>query len=739
MATPESFFREAVDLNRYSNSVARKFVESYNDVLVAATNRLRDIELSPTRNAPLTRKRLRALIADSKKNLNAWAKTSSKAIQKDLQGITKLQAEFIEGELRKAVSNEIPVNSIVISPDYAEKVVSTDPTKLNLFGRPEEEFKKYKAKTFELTADQGKLLTLPNGETVEKAFRGVAVRQQESFARHIRQGILSGETNVQIASRMIGRLKFGQEGSLKQVALAGGELTKIANHQVSTIVRTSINQVTNAASQSVYSSNRDITPKYEYVATLDSRTSSTCQRLDGQEFTYDKGPTPPQHFNCRSTTVPVINYKRLGLTPPEKSRLVTRPSQSGRVDQKISYGEWLYEQRALSAKGKMLKYEPNDIQIEVLGYQKAKYFNRLAAKTNGKDALRAIIRSDGSELTLEQLRAKYGKPENIKPASFKPAKKKTTKKKDVAVASGGNSGAVIGTENFEMFAKSAKKANGQEFIDESIEALIATEGLTGKHGAQMKEFLKKYDIINNFNMKGDRWNFNQAYERIVVKNKKAYDAAVASGEATMEKFATSTYFSKGRPYGKVLFKGLKEKNTASNVFKQDFKFCHQPAGGSCSGYTSMYSAVVNTEVSYQAKLINKKAIKEMKEKSAKVLKTNKAYADYYKEWDLSKPEPAPEIFSNSSALDQDFRWFSTMIHEIGHQIHFKGTGAGTFGNKFKKLGGMKYVTGYSRKNPRELFAESYVQYVLNPEGMQETAPRLYKWVEETIQTAMEAQ
>ena len=69
-------------------------------------------------------------------------------------------------------------------------------------------------------------------------------------------------------------------------------------------------------------------------------------------------------------------------------------------------------------------------------------------------------------------------------------------------------------------------------------------------------------------------------------------------------------------------------------------------------------------------------------------------------------------------------------------MHYKGSGAVALGNKFKKMGGMNYVTGYSRKNPRELFAESFVQYVLNPEEMQKIAPRLYNWVEEITDNAL---
>ena len=73
----------------------------------------------------------------------------------------------------------------------------------------------------------------------------------------------------------------------------------------------------NAASKQVYKANEDVTEKYRYVATLDSRTSALCASLDGQEFEYDKGPEPPQHFNCRSTTVAVIDWDGLRKKYPK--------------------------------------------------------------------------------------------------------------------------------------------------------------------------------------------------------------------------------------------------------------------------------------------------------------------------------------------------------------------------------------------------------------------------------------
>ena len=130
----------------------------------------------------------------------------------------------------------------------------------------------------------------------------------------------------------------------------------------------------------------------------------------------------------------------------------------------------------------------------------------------------------------------------------------------------------------------------------------------------------------------------------------------------------------------------------------------------------------------------------MKKAENDVLLNNKAYADYWKAGDYSKPSPPSELFVNSSKFHtegiKEIDWLSTMIHEIGHQVHFKGSGAAPLANKFKKMGGMNFVTGYSRKNPRELFAESFEQYVVNPEGLEKNAQRIYNWVEETLNKAL---
>jgi SPP1 gp7 family putative phage head morphogenesis protein len=392
MSTPESLYRNAIDLNRYSNSVARRVINAYNDIIIDAVNQLRVID---DLAAPDKAARLRGILAQLKQSLAGWAGDATGLTATELQGLAELQSEFVTEELRKAlpVGSRDAVRTVEISPQFAQSVVTTDPTQLNVVALSDDLFAAVQGapQTFSLTAAKGATITLPNGEVITKAFRGIAVDQAERFSQVVRQGLLTGETTPSIAKRLIGSLQFGEEAkTVRQLVAAGGQATAVADNQIITLVRTSINQVANTASQQVYEANQDITKKYRYVATLDTRTSSICRALDGREFEYGKGPTPPQHFNCRSTTVPVIDPD---ILPP--STTATRASKDGQVPINQSYGEWLAKQ-------------PRSVQADALGPGKVGYFNKLADKYGPRNAIAKLVRDDGAEVTLEQLRKRYG-------------------------------------------------------------------------------------------------------------------------------------------------------------------------------------------------------------------------------------------------------------------------------------------------------------------------------------------
>jgi SPP1 gp7 family putative phage head morphogenesis protein len=392
MSTPAALYRNAIDLNRYSNSVARRVINAYNDIIIDATNQLRTID---DLAAPDKAARLRGILAQLKDSLATWAGDATELTATELQGLAELQSEFVTDQLRRVLpaGSRDAVRTVEISPQFAQSVVTTDPTQLNVVALSDDLFAAVQGApaTFSLTAAKGATITLPNGEVLEKAFRGVAVDQAERFSQVVRNGLLTGETTPSIAKRLIGNLQFGEEAkTVRQLVAAGGQATAVADNQVMALVRTSINQVANSASQQVYEANQDITKKYRYVATLDSRTSSICAALDGREFEYGKGPMPPQHFNCRSTTVPIIDPD---ILPP--STIAKRASADGPVPINTSYGQWLKDQ-------------PLKTQQDVLGPGKVPYFNRLVDKYGARDAMAKLVRDDGSELTLDQLRKRYG-------------------------------------------------------------------------------------------------------------------------------------------------------------------------------------------------------------------------------------------------------------------------------------------------------------------------------------------
>jgi SPP1 gp7 family putative phage head morphogenesis protein len=404
MSTPEALYRNAIDLNRYSNSVARRIINAYNDIIIDAVNQLRVIDEA---SAPVKAARLRAILAQLKDSLGTWAGDATELTALELQGLAQLQSEFVTDQLARALpaGARDAVRTVEISPQFAQSVVTTDPTQINVVALSDDLFAAVQGapQTFSLTAAKGATITLPNGEVITKAFRGVAVDQAERFSQVVRQGLLTGEPTPEIARRLIGRLQFGEEAkTVRQLIAAGGQSTAVANNQVMALVRTSVNQVANTASQQVYEANQDITKKYRYVATLDTRTSSICRALDGQEFEYGKGPTPPQHFNCRSTTVPVIDYDDLGFTPPPTG---TRASALGQVPANQSYGQWLAKKQQGETDADLLRR-----QAEALGARKVSYFRLLSEKYGPNAAIAKLVSKDGSELTLDQLRARYGKP-----------------------------------------------------------------------------------------------------------------------------------------------------------------------------------------------------------------------------------------------------------------------------------------------------------------------------------------
>ena len=84
-------------------------------------------------------------------------------------------------------------------------------------------------------------------------------------------------------------------------------------NDVERLLRTEVNYTLNQATLEGYKEAG--IEKYEFSATLDSRTSQICSELHGEVFEIKKIAVglnyPPMHPRCRSTTIPIIDYESL--------------------------------------------------------------------------------------------------------------------------------------------------------------------------------------------------------------------------------------------------------------------------------------------------------------------------------------------------------------------------------------------------------------------------------------------
>ena len=235
----------------------------------------------------------------------------------------------------------------------------------------------YKAKGVKDTLKVNDLIIRSNG-TYSQQLASISILEQRKIKGIVKTGMTQNKAMINIAQDL------GKSGLL------------VSTVQLKTLTRTAITETSNFISNTTYKLNDDVVQGYQYVATLDSRTSLICGRLDGKVYSLDNenAPQPPQHFNCRSTTIPVIKSTNQ-LLNTDNNRLQKRKiaglsdsrraSINGQVPGKTTYPEWLSSQ-------------PNQVKLAVLGNQE-----RVTLFNSGKVKFSQFSNKDGKLISLKQL------------------------------------------------------------------------------------------------------------------------------------------------------------------------------------------------------------------------------------------------------------------------------------------------------------------------------------------------
>jgi SPP1 gp7 family putative phage head morphogenesis protein len=184
------------------------------------------------------------------------------------------------------------------------------------------------------------------GEKLEPFFRDWTKRAVNQTNGALRLGYDQGQTTQQIIRRLEGTKALRYKDGLRAVQ----------RRQAEAVVRTGIQHVAATAREVTYEQNSDVVIGVEWVATLDSKTTSQCRSLDGKKFKLEEGPRPPIHPRCRSTTAPDLDPAFDFLDEG-----ATRSSVDGPVSADETYYSWLKKQDA-------------SFQDEVLGKERANLF-----------------------------------------------------------------------------------------------------------------------------------------------------------------------------------------------------------------------------------------------------------------------------------------------------------------------------------------------------------------------------
>ena len=209
--------------------------------------------------------------------------------------------------------------------------------------------------------------TKPQTTELLKEITGGSIKGTPTLTGNLRN-ISSGEL-VRIQTKV----KAGLAKGLTKDEIISDVLktTKITEHQAKTLTRTSITTTQSAALRNVMEANKEILDGYMFTAILDGRTSPICSHHNGKVYDVDdKRFTPPLHWNCRSSMVPVVKSKE-ELEKVESKKIKPRKLQqqhpadlNGNPSKIKTYSDWLRRQ-------------PTDVQIKQLGSEKkAKLFQR---------------------------------------------------------------------------------------------------------------------------------------------------------------------------------------------------------------------------------------------------------------------------------------------------------------------------------------------------------------------------
>ena len=234
---------------------------------------------------------------------------------------------------------------------------------------------------------------LYKNNTLENGWKGIENNERKRISQLIRRGISKGQNSKEIA-----------------LDIRKGRATKMSRAQSLSLVATATTSVYAQADHEVYDANKDALRGWQYIATLDTRTTKICIHRDGK--IYNVGEVdflPPAHWQCRSTTVPIVKHWN-DLTKLENLAYVRQRNLAGLTEKQKAYYDGLVPSKETYSQ--WLFRQPTPVQIRHLGSQ-----NAVDTFNSGKFEVNKFTNVNGQSIgirDLARLTAQKYTPDTVK-------------------------------------------------------------------------------------------------------------------------------------------------------------------------------------------------------------------------------------------------------------------------------------------------------------------------------------
>jgi SPP1 gp7 family putative phage head morphogenesis protein len=335
--------RAQVYLERVKAGMVGDYMQAYAKVERATVRILRDLESDNL--GDLSRQQLDQLVQENRAAMNELLAKQNTKLVEQLHGVSAFSMEREVRQLNSWASELVGERFVMPNAKEAWKEVQARPIKA----------------------------TGQNIDGFLDSYKESAIKRAEGA---IRNGWAEGKTIGQVTTELVGTKSQNYRDGLGFKS----------RREAETVVRTATQSVANTSRQLTWEENDDVVVGYIWISTLDGHTTTQCRSLDKKRFKLGKGPVPPIHYNCRSTTI-----ADLGPQFDFLDKGATRSAEGGYVSGDLTYYDWL-------------KTQDKEFVVDALGAKRAQLFTSGGLTTD--EFAKLNLGKDFKPLTLEEMKQK---------------------------------------------------------------------------------------------------------------------------------------------------------------------------------------------------------------------------------------------------------------------------------------------------------------------------------------------